>query len=115
MSNPVSITQAKAMLIRCMRAHLVPMLAGSPGCGKSAIVKEIAHEYGLKVIDVRLAQADPTDLLGLPMFNKDTGKASYAPLGTFPIAGDEIPPGFNGWLVFLDEFSSAPKAVQAAA
>jgi len=34
---------------------------------------------------------------------------------TFPIESDAVPSGYNGWLVFLDEFTSAPKAVQAAA
>lgn len=34
---------------------------------------------------------------------------------TFPIEGDPIPEGFNGWLLFLDEFTSASLAVQAAA
>ena len=34
---------------------------------------------------------------------------------TFPIEGDEVPEGFNGWLLFLDEFTSAMPAVQAAA
>jgi len=58
----VNINQARDMIVRCIKAKLVPMLAGSPAVGKSSIVKEIAREYGLKVIDVRLAQADPTDL-----------------------------------------------------
>lgn len=35
-------------------------------------------------------------------------------MSTFPIEGDEVPKGFNGWLLFLDEFNSAPIAVQSA-
>lgn len=34
---------------------------------------------------------------------------------TFPLAGDEIPDGYDGWLIFLDELTSAKEAVQAAA
>lgn len=36
-------------------------------------------------------------------------------MDTFPIEGDPVPEGYNGWLLFLDEFNSAPPAVQAAA
>lgn len=62
--RPVTVNplQASSMLATCIRAALVPILSGSPGCGKSAIVHQLAAEYGLKVIDVRLAQCDPTDL-----------------------------------------------------
>jgi len=41
---------------------LVPNLLGSPGCGKSALIHQIAEEFNLKVIDLRLSQCDPTDL-----------------------------------------------------
>jgi hypothetical protein len=34
---------------------------------------------------------------------------------TFPIVGDPLPAGKKGWLIMLDEFNSAPLAVQAAA
>lgn len=33
----------------------------------------------------------------------------------FPVEGTEVPEGYNGWLLFLDEFNSAPLSVQAAA
>ena len=35
-------------------------------------------------------------------------------MDTFPIEGDDLPKGCNGWLLFLDEFNSAPMAVQSA-
>jgi MoxR-like ATPase len=38
------------------------MLHGSPGCGKSQIIADIAEELNLQMIDVRLAQMDSTDL-----------------------------------------------------
>jgi len=34
---------------------------------------------------------------------------------TFPVAGDPLPKDCDGWLLFLDEFPSASRAVQAAA
>ncbi len=97
----------------CMDSNLTAFVQGSPGLGKSAIVKEIAQERGLKLIDVRLTQCDITDLNGLPKL--DGKKATFLPFDTFPIAGDDIPEGFNGWLLFLDELNSANKSVQASA
>ena len=115
MATQVNITTAYNLITRVLKAKLVPMLAGSPGCGKSAIVARIAEDFNLELIDLRLAQCDPVDLLGFPKISGNTGKASYAPMATFPLQGDELPEGKDGWLLFLDEFSSAPPSVQAAA
>lgn len=109
----VKPSQAISMITKFIKARLVPMLQGSPGAGKSSIIYAIAKEYRLKVIDLRLAQCDPTDLLGFPhIFGK---RAGYLPMDTFPIEGDAIPEGYVGWLLFLDEMNSASTAVQAAA
>ena len=109
----IKINQAADLITVALKAKLVPMIHGSPAIGKSSIVKQIAQQFGLKLIDLRLSQCDPTDLLGLPTFTN--GRAGYAPMNTFPIEGDEIPRGYSGWLLFLDEFNSAPMSVQAAA
>jgi hypothetical protein len=115
MSLQVKPSQASKMLASFIRAKLAPMLWGSPGIGKSGIVHEIAQQYNLKVIDLRLAQCDPTDLMGFPQIDVARQKAGYLPMDTFPIKGEAIPEGYGGWLLFLDEANSAPKAVQAAA
>lgn len=109
----IKIKQAMSLIAACIKARLVPMVAGSPGIGKSNIAYQLADEYKLKVIDMRLSQCDPTDLLGFPSVVGK--KAGYVPMETFPIEGDPIPEGYNGWLLFLDEFNSASTAVQAAA
>ncbi len=62
----VKISQAIRLLIAAIKAKVVPMLKGSPGTGKSQIVYQIAKEYNLQVIDIRLSQCDPTDLAGFP-------------------------------------------------
>ncbi|WP_036233770.1 AAA family ATPase [Marinobacterium litorale] len=122
MANTVSPTQAVSIISHYIRAGVVPMVTGSPGIGKSSIVKQIADEYELQLIDMRLSQCDPTDLLGFPTVNEvvvdeqNLGKrASYAPMSTFPLKGDTLPKGKKGWLLFLDEFNSASIATQAAA
>lgn len=108
-------SQVKSILAKYLRAGLVPMLTGSPGEGKSSIIKDVAKEFNLKVIDLRLSQCDPCDLLGLPTVYEKSGKAGYLPMDTFPIEGDEIPVGYSGWLLFLDEAPLATDAVIAAA
>jgi len=115
MAITVNTTTAIEEIPVALKAQLVPMIHGSPGIGKSDIIKQIAEEYNLQIIDKRLSQCDPTDLMGFPTVDKETGKAYYAPMNTFPLESDDIPAGKDGWLLFLDEINSAPKAVQAAA
>ena len=114
---PIQITpkQAPECLIDVLKAKKVPMMVSSPGIGKSSIAKQVAKTLNLFLIDVRLAQCDPTDLLGFPTINEKTGKAGYAAMDTFPLEGDTIPEGYSGWLILFDEFPSAPLSVQAAA
>lgn len=107
-------SQVKDYIIRCLSVGLVPFIQGSPGIGKSAIIHQVAKEFNLEVIDVRLSQCDPVDLQGLPHFDSN-GQASFVPFDTFPIQGRNLPTGRDGWLLFLDEFNSASKSVQAAA
>jgi len=109
-------SQAKADAIRCIMAGIVPFIQSSPGLGKSSIAREIAKEGNLELIDFRLSQCAPEDLQGIPFKEEINGtmKARFLPFTTFPLKGDPIPKGKNGWLLFLDEFNSASKSVQAA-
>lgn len=45
-----------------LAAGLVPMLRGSPGITKSAVIGETADEMNLLLIDLRFAGFDPTDI-----------------------------------------------------
>jgi hypothetical protein len=42
-------------------------------------------------------------------------KATFVPFDMFPLAGEPIPDGYDGFLLLLDEITSATKPVQAAA
>lgn len=106
-------SEARTEIIRCMQAGLVPLTCSSPGMAKSALHQSIAKEFGLKVIDYRLSQVEPSDLLGLPMKNA-RNRAEYTAFEDFPLEGDEIPAGYNGWMIFFDEMTSGAKMVQAA-
>lgn len=105
--------QARGHMIEILQAGLVPFLRSSPGMGKSAIVRSIAEEYGMELLDIRLSTCAPEDLTGLPHF--ENGIAKFMPFDMFPVEGTPVPAGKNGWIIFLDEFNSASKSVQAAA
>lgn len=114
MANIVMGADACARQIElAIRAKKVPFTKGKPGCGKSAMHRLVADKFKLKFIDFRLAQCDPTDLLGFPGI-KD-GRSVFHPPESFPLEGDPIPEGYDGWYLCLDEANSAPEAVQAAA
>jgi len=106
--------ETRASIIECMEAGLVPMVTSSPGTSKSSLVKQITGDFNLELIDLRLSQSTPEDLMGLPMRNTN-GKAEFVPFAMFPTVGDPLPAGKEGWVLFLDEFNSASKMVQAAA
>ena len=82
-------------------------LWGAPGIGKSSIVKQIADEKDIGFIDLRLALMDPTDLKGIPFYDKDSHTALWAPPAFLPREGSGI--------LFLDELNSAAPSVQASA
>lgn len=89
-------------------AQKVPtFLWGAPGIGKSSIVKQIANDKNLDFIDLRLALMDPTDLKGIPFYDKESHTALWAPPAFLPRKGKGI--------LFLDELNSAPPAVQSSA
>jgi hypothetical protein len=114
----VTPRQLAVKLEKAFRAGNVPMVKGSPGIGKSSIFRQVAKKLGIKLIDHRLSTSAPEDLSGLPEFYSDSDgnrRARFAPFDIFPIAGQTIPDGYLGWLLFLDELNSAPKSVQAAA
>ncbi|EMJ8108976.1 ATP-binding protein [Acinetobacter baumannii] len=106
----VSIGNAAQLIKEYLKADIVPFIIGSPAIGKSSIVKSIADAAKLKLIDVRVAEMDPTDIAGFPIVENE--RSFYAPPTMFPLVDDEIPDGYHGWLLFLDELPNAPAAVQ---
>lgn len=114
MSLTVSIADARPLVITCIQADIVPYVISSPGMGKSAMMHSIAKEYNLELLDERISTYVPEDASGLPMFNEDKTKAKFIPMENFPLEGDPLPKGKEGWLLFLDELPSGSRGVLAA-
>lgn len=109
--------QVRGFIKDCLYAGLVPFVQSSPGMGKSSIMRSVADELKLKMIDHRLSTSAPEDLSGLPSFQIINGitSAAFVPFGDiFPLEKSVLPDGHQGWMLFLDEFNSASKGVQAA-
>ncbi len=78
---------------------------GPPGIGKSDIVRQVARNNNLNLVDIRALLLDPVDLRGLPRIT-DEGTSVWCPPCFLPNNG-------RG-LLFLDELNAAPPLVQAA-
>lgn len=109
--NAVELRQA---LIEDFKIHHVPMVASSPGIGKSGIIRGIAKEFKLKVIDLRVSQCESVDMQGFPGTTPEQ-RSTFLPPEYFPLEHDEVPEGYEGWLLFLDEFNSGDQSTEAAA
>lgn len=114
--NSVSIGKAKEMLlpfaemVSYNKKPLNVMLHGSPGLGKSSIVREIAEEYGFGIIDLRLSAVDPSAVLGLPYVTKNGDLKFSTPEWLTEMLNTSRP-----YILFLDELNNANLSTQAAA
>jgi len=89
--------------------HTPVMLWGPTGVGKSQIVAKIAQQHGVQLIDIRLSQMEPTDLRGIPF--RSGQMVEWSIPSVLPDAERHGPAG----VLFLDEITSAPPTVSAAA
>jgi hypothetical protein len=161
----ISIDMVPAVLQVLWKSKKVAMIWGPPGVGKSEVIKGLADEQeytipdhpelvskfpnefkdicgntfvGRRVYDNRLLLMNPTDLKGLPVYNRDKEEAEWLVTNNLPMSkskldelikrvldGDEhtdrlLPRIVTGLhdqfsVIFMDELSLAPKLVQGAA
>jgi len=112
-TRTVTIAEAKSRVVRCLAKKRPIFLWGPPGVGKSELVAQIAAEMDGIMIDFRLAIRQPTDIMGIPFYNKDKGVMDWAPPIDLPSA--EMAAQYPVVVLFLDELNAAAPAVQAAA
>jgi hypothetical protein len=124
-NTPINFKQTKLNAEICLRCNLVPFIQSSPGMGKSAMAKELADDFDLKLIDYRISSADPTDFNGFPRVDDVTGTASYVPFDTFPVDTTPLPDKldangkvigkYSGWLLLMDELNHGNPSILRAA
>jgi len=115
MSSTRTITSkdARTSIMRCFETKRPVFLWGPPGIGKSDLIQGIADDIKALVIDLRLGQMEPTDLRGIPFYNKEIGKMDWAPPIDLP--DDNLASKYDSIVLFLDELTSGAPSVQAAA
>ena len=88
-------------------AHVPVLLWGAPGTGKSSVIRAMADAMDWPCETVIAAIREPSDFSGLPVVVG--GVVHFAP----PRWAERLAAAGRG-LLFLDEISTAPPAVQAA-
>ena len=112
-TRTVNSVQARKSLLKAFKVQRPLFLWGPPGIGKSELVEGITKELDGLMIDLRLGQMEPTDIRGIPYYNKDKGVMDWAPPVELP---DEATASqYPIVVLFLDELNSAPPSVQSAA
>lgn len=104
----MKINDIKWFLNECIvkDVKIPALLVGTMGVGKSQIVKQITDERGIQLVDLRLAQQESGDLIGIPYKDAD-GATHWAQPEWWPKEGTK-------GVVFLDELNRAPNDVRQA-
>jgi len=89
--------------------HTPVMIWGPPGVGKSQIVAQVAENHDAAIVDIRLSQMEPSDLRGIPF--KNGQKVEWA----IPAMLPDVAVHGEAGILFIDEITSAPPSVSAAA
>jgi AAA domain (dynein-related subfamily) len=98
-------------LTLAVAADLPVLLWGEPGIGKTATIKQLADGLGLPLTTVIASVHEPSDFAGLPIVGDDPATQGV-PMAPPDWAVALVRAGKG--LLFLDELSTAPPAVQAA-
>ncbi len=101
--------EVRSALAVSVAARVPVLLWGGAGLGKSSAVREMAHAAGLLCETVIASIREPSDFAGLPIVSEDGAAVRFAP----PSWAARLAAAGSG-VLFLDEISTAPPAVQAA-
>ena len=106
MAPPGSNPTVEALGV-AVAARVPVLLWGAPGTGKTSAIRAMAQAMGLPCETVIASIREPSDFAGLPIVVG--GEVRFAP----PAWARRLAEAGHG-LLFLDELSTAPPAVQAA-
>ena len=111
-TRTVTASEARSRILKCFKNQRPVFLWGPPGIGKSELVAGITEDLGGALYDLRMPLLEPTDLRGIPFYNKDTNMMDWAPPIDLPTEEDAAK--YPVVVLFLDEMNAAAPAVQAA-
>jgi midasin (ATPase involved in ribosome maturation) len=94
---------------RILNPHHTILLRADHGVGKSSVVRQIAYDIGLPLIDRRLAQLADGDIVGLPKIDEETNSSRFCPPDWYMRAVNEPV------VLFLDELNRGTPEIMAAA
>ncbi|WTX00644.1 MoxR family ATPase [Streptomycetaceae bacterium NBC_01309] len=109
-TEPRPNTQLEALTL-AVAADLPVLLWGEPGIGKTAALTQLASALDLPLTTVIASVHEPSDFSGLPIVGDDPARQGV-PMAPPDWAVRLVEAGRG--LLFLDELSTAPPAVQAA-
>ncbi|MER7757874.1 MoxR family ATPase [Kitasatospora sp. NPDC097643] len=109
-TEPRPDTQLEALTL-AVAADLPVLLWGEPGIGKTAALTQLATALDLPLTTVIASVHEPSDFSGLPVVGDDPAQQGI-PMAPPDWAVRLVRAGRG--LLFLDELSTAPPAVQAA-
>ncbi|MFJ5172613.1 AAA family ATPase [Streptomyces griseoviridis] len=109
-TEPRPDSQLEALAL-AVAADLPVLLWGEPGIGKTAALTQLAAELELPLTTVIASVHEPSDFAGLPVVGDDPAEQGV-PMAPPDWAVRLVRAGRG--LLFLDELSTAPPAVQAA-
>src|SRR3954454_18840272 len=109
-TEPRTDTQLEALTL-AVAADLPVLLWGEPGIGKTAALTQLAAALDLPLTTVIASVHEPSDFSGLPVVGDDPAQQGI-PMAPPDWAVRLVRAGRG--LLFLDELSTAPPAVQAA-
>lgn len=112
-NRTVTAVECRAALLRAFKVKRPVFLWGAPGIGKSELIEKLTEEMGGYMIDLRMPLLEPTDLRGIPFYNKESNTMDWAPPIDLP--NKEFASQYPIVVLFLDEMNGAAPAVQASA
>lgn len=110
--SEITIGRAAAALEYCLSKRTPCMFWGAPGIGKTQIVYQTGAALSLPVIVYQASLGDPTDVKGLPDFDRSGGitRVKWAQPSDFPYVDRDGPRG----ILFIDEINTATPAMMAS-